>query len=201
MVYNSLPTHRTEVSTCYPLLVVVTFVPHKTPPMVRVDVHYAYGASSGVAGRPSPLTPNRRSATERARAEDVARRNQIAMIAKSRLRSRHDGTWQHHAISIPVWELLVSIFTLCFEALSLLSAPQNELPVRVREEVEIIRRCCLPFWTGTYYDSSCDPDNSNLRRHQLFSQDHVESLDTEIRQWLPRYLCPAFPLSIRCDGG
>jgi hypothetical protein len=35
----------------------------------------------------------------------------------------------------------------------------------------------------------------------LFCKDHGESLHTEIRQWLPRYLCPAFPLSIRCDGG
>ena len=44
-------------------------------------------------------------------------------------------------------------------------------------------------------------DNNNLHRHQLFSNDHEEHMDPEIRQWLPRVVCPAYPLSNWCDGG
>ncbi|KAI9509453.1 hypothetical protein F5148DRAFT_1187467 [Russula earlei] len=133
---------------------------------------------------------NHQKATKRARAKDDVRRTQKGFMVKSKLRSRrrsHEGKWWRHNIFIPASELL------------------NELPVRVREEVESIKGCCLPHFTGTYSgnhgDSESGVDNSNLHRHQLFSTDHAENLDPEIRQWLPRIVCPAFPLSIRCKGG
>jgi len=72
--------------------------------------------------------------------------------------------------------------------------------VRVRDEVERIRPCCLLGYTETRNGTS-EFDISNLHRHQLFSNDHAGSLDPEIRQWLPRVVCPAFPFSTCCQGG
>ena len=67
----------------------------------------------------------------------------------------------------------------------------------------MIRPCCLACITRTRYgsDSESESDTNNLHRHQLFSEDHVANLDPEIRQWLPRIVCPAFPFSVWCQGG
>ncbi|KAH9954235.1 hypothetical protein BC827DRAFT_69571 [Russula dissimulans] len=124
--------------------------------------------------------------TRGARAEDDAR-SRMDWMAKSRLRFRwlYDDTWMHHVIAISPSELL------------------NELPVRIREEVERIRDCCrLLCFVETYNDGRGGSDiDNNLHRHQLFSDDHAENMDPEIRQWLPRIVCPGYPFSNWCDGG
>ncbi|KAI0296122.1 hypothetical protein B0F90DRAFT_1820137 [Multifurca ochricompacta] len=109
----------------------------------------------------------------------------MSAVAKRKSRSRSVYTQRFGAISIPAFELL------------------NELPVRVRKEVEAIRDCCPAFPLDDQVDDDVDHyiSTPNVRKHQLFSNDHAENLDPEIRQWLPRIVCPAFPLSFGCLGG
>lgn len=125
--------------------------------------------------------PIARSATERDKARADARQSKKGAEVKARLRS---CTSKYGTMFIPAAELL------------------NELPVRVREEVEATRNCCLAFFPASPRSGDATPRVSacNLHKHQLFSNDHADNLDPEIRQWLPRLVCPAFPLSPKCHG-
>ncbi|KAH9057227.1 hypothetical protein EDB87DRAFT_1122389 [Lactarius vividus] len=125
--------------------------------------------------------PIARSAIERDKAKADARQSKKSVEVKARLRS---CTSKYGTIFIPATELL------------------NEMPVRVREEVEAIRHCCLGFFPASPRSDEAAPRVSacNLHKHQLFSNEHADNLDPETRQWLPRLVCPAFPLSPKCHG-
>jgi hypothetical protein len=76
---------------------------------------------------------------------------------------------------------------------------QNELPVRVREKVEVAKDCCARF--VCLVDGEYRFDIPSLRKHQLFSKDHADHLDPEIIQWLPRVVCPGCVLNSQCQDG
>ncbi|KAI9450995.1 hypothetical protein BJY52DRAFT_1354005 [Lactarius psammicola] len=127
--------------------------------------------------------PIARSVVGRDKARADARQSKKGAEVKARLRS---CTSKYGTIFIPASELL------------------NELPERVREEVEAIRNCCLTvagFPSSPHHGDATPRSNiCNLHKHQLFSNEHADNLDPEIRQWLPRLACPAFPLSPKCRG-
>ncbi|KAN0137421.1 hypothetical protein V8E53_004866 [Lactarius tabidus] len=122
-----------------------------------------------------------RSAVDRERAIANAMQSKKGAEVKAKARS---CTSRQGTTSIPAADLL------------------NELPVRVRQEVEAIRNCCLPCLPASHRPSYATPQFlvANLHKHQLFSKEHAGNLDPEIRQWLPRLVCPAFPLSPKCRG-
>ncbi|KAH9015090.1 hypothetical protein EDB85DRAFT_2027569, partial [Lactarius pseudohatsudake] len=109
--------------------------------------------------------PIARSAIEREKAKANARQSKKSVEVKVRLRS---CTSKYGTIFIPASELLVCC-----------------------------RNCCLAFFPASPRSADATPRVSacNLHKHQLFSNEHADNLDAEIRQWLPRLVCPAFPLS------
>ncbi|KAI0248455.1 hypothetical protein BJV78DRAFT_796247 [Lactifluus subvellereus] len=122
-----------------------------------------------------------RNVTGKGKARADVRKSKKHAMVKPKLKSCWLNAGDDGTISIPVSQLL------------------NELPVRVREEVEVPKACC----TGSLRIVNGDPrfDTPNLRKHQLFSNDHAKNLDPEIAQWLPRIVCPACTLNSRCQGG
>ncbi|KAI9447469.1 hypothetical protein H4582DRAFT_5646 [Lactarius indigo] len=125
--------------------------------------------------------PIPRNVVERDKARADARQSKKGAEVRARLRP---CTSKYGTIFIPASELL------------------DELPVRVRDEVEATRNCCLAFFPASLRHGDDAPRFStcNLHKHQLFSNEHADNLDPEIRQWLPRLVCPAFPLSPKCYG-
>ena len=140
-----------------------------------------------------------RSAVDREKARADARQSKKGAEVKAKLRSciSRNGT-----ISIPAADLLVCHSASLYLSVFLTACVQNELPVRVREEVEAIRNCCLPCLPASHRPGYATARflAANLHKHQLFSKEHADNLDPEIRQWLPRLVCPAFPLSPKCRG-
>lgn len=143
--------------------------------------------------------PMARSAVDREKARADARQSKKGAEVKAKLRSciSRNGT-----ISIPAADLLVCHSASLYLSVFLTACVQNELPVRVREEVEAIRNCCLPCLPASHRPGYATARflAANLHKHQLFSKEHADNLDPEIRQWLPRLVCPAFPLSPKCRG-
>ena len=158
--------------------------------------HHSLGPHSSHVPRVTS-GPIARSAVDRDKARADARQSKKCAEVKAKLRSSRLGT-----LSIPAADLLVCHSTSLDFRLFLTAYPQNELPVRVREEVEAIRNCCLACFPPGHRHGDATPRfvTANIHKHQLFSKEHAENLSPEIRQWLPRLACPAYPLSPKCRG-
>ncbi|KAI0265942.1 hypothetical protein BC834DRAFT_877055 [Gloeopeniophorella convolvens] len=80
----------------------------------------------------------------------------------------------------------------------------GELPEKIRKEVEVIRKCCrgiVKVMRTGGITKITTASASSLAKHQLFSLEHAASLRPDIRQWLPRIVCPAYPINFDCRGG
>ena len=145
----------------------------------------------------SSTAPHVSSAADMDKARADAKQSKKGAEVKAKLRPSRYGT-----IAIPAADLLVCHSASLDFSVFLTAYPQNELPVRVREEVEAIRNCCLACVPSTLPHGDATPRvvTVNIHKHQLFSKEHADNLNPEIRQWLPRLVCPAFPLSPKCHG-
>lgn len=164
--------------------------------MVRVTRNSKTSArAAGCAPSRYTLKPRSSSAVPRITRGPIARsavdRDKVRADAKHskkgaevKVRRHRSCVSKYGTISIPPVDLL------------------NELPARVREEVETIKNCCLATFPTSPRHGDATPRfvTGNLHKHQLFSNEHAENLDPETRQWLPRLVCPAFPLSSKCHG-
>jgi hypothetical protein len=140
-----------------------------------------------------------KNTTGRTRAKpDLGKTKMIAMV-----KPRPNSCWLNigdgGTISIPTSRLLVRHFAPCAERSSSDFFSQNELPVRVREKVEVAKDCCARF--VLIVDGEPLFDIPSLRKHQLFSNDHADHLGPEIVQWLPRVVCPGCVLDSQCQDG
>jgi hypothetical protein len=145
----------------------------------------------------SSTVPRVTSVADRDKARADAMQSKKCAEVKAKLRPSRYGT-----MAIPAADLLVCHSASLDFSVFLTAYPQNELPAKVREEVEAIRNCCLACVPSSLPDGDATPRvvTVNIHKHQLFSKEHADNLNPEIRQWLPRLVCPAFPLSAKCHG-